>query len=206
MPQIKEYTAENDKLRPSDLGVEAYGQAARRVGAFYQQAGEVIKQSSADVARAAEAQARAAQSRATAAGALATEEKAKAGACSGIVDTAGTAIEARRSIRRSPGSQCRSMKNFAQAQESLTKEWNQTFDQQASADPNNRSIQGNFMQGRFEQWAQSYTKGFITPQGRDWAEQESIISVIICRKRPAPTCRQWRGWPPKAIGIRQSPR
>jgi hypothetical protein len=171
MPQIKEYTAENDKLRPSEVGAESFAQAARRVGAFYSQAGEVIKQSAQDRARAAEALARSATARATAAGALATEEKAKAGAESGLVTTAGTAIEQAEAFA---GHQevSQGMKNFAQAQESLTKEWNQTFDKQATADPNNRSIQGNFMQGRFEQWAQSYTKGFVTPQGRDWAEEQ----------------------------------
>ena len=178
MPQIKEYTAENDVLRPSDRGVEAYGQAARRISAFYGQAGEVIRQSAQDRARVAEALARASEqtaqaagARAQAAGALATGEKAKATAFGGLATEAGTAFEQAEAFA---GHQEVSlgMKNLAQAQESLTKEWNQTFDKQAVADPNNASIGKGFMQGRFEQWADSYVRGFHTPQGYDWATEQ----------------------------------
>ena len=171
MPQIKEYTAENDKLRPSDLGVEAYGQAARRVGAFYQQAGEVIKQSAQDKARAAEAEARAAQARAGAAGALATEEKAKAGALSGLTTTAGTAVEQAEAFA---GHQevSHGVAGFAEASNGMIQKWKDLVGNQATADPNNSSIRAGFLQGTFEPWAQKFIQGFRTPQGQDWANAE----------------------------------
>lgn len=59
MPQIKEYTAQVDQLRPSETGVEAVAMEGRRIGAFGDQAANVLRQSAGDVARAAEVKARA---------------------------------------------------------------------------------------------------------------------------------------------------
>ena len=40
MPNITDFDASNLQLRPTELGVEAYTQAGRRIGAFYNQVGE----------------------------------------------------------------------------------------------------------------------------------------------------------------------
>ena len=185
MPQIKEYTAENDVLRPSDRGVEAFGQAARRVGAFYGQAGEVLRQSAQDKARAAEAIARASEAtargeestaqageaRARAAGALTTEEKAKAGAFGGLATTAGNVFEsaeqyaAHREV--SPA-----VANFAEASNGMIQKWKDLVGQQSTNDPNNSSIRAGFFQGTFEPWAQKFVSTFKTPQGQDWANAQ----------------------------------
>lgn len=52
MPRIQEYTAENTALRPTEEGVSAFAYAGRRVGAFYNQAGEAMARGVAAVGRA----------------------------------------------------------------------------------------------------------------------------------------------------------
>lgn len=164
MPQIREYTAENDVLRPTETGIDATAQGARRVGAFYSQAGETEKRSAEDLARAAEARARAA-------GALATEEKARFGTYGDIAKATGSALEMAENYA---GHQeiGHAAANMAQATQQLTEQWNGTFDAQAKSDPNNASIQKGYMQGTFEPWAQKFVAGFNTPLGQDWANEQ----------------------------------
>lgn len=57
MPQIRDYAAQVDQLRPSETGVEAAAMEGRRIGAFGDQAANTLRQSGTDVARAAETKA-----------------------------------------------------------------------------------------------------------------------------------------------------
>jgi hypothetical protein len=155
MPQIKEYTAEEDKLRPTETGVEAFAQAGRRIGAFYNQAAEAITRTAQDKARAAET--------------LAGAEKAKFGAFGRSAEALGGALDAAVDLRAhqeiSQGSA-----NFAQAANDITEQWNDTV---KNADPNaNQALQPGFFEQKFEPWAEKYVQGFQTNSGRDYARKQ----------------------------------
>lgn len=44
MPNITQYTNQDDQLHPSEIGAEAYAQAGRRIGSFYHQMGQDVGQ------------------------------------------------------------------------------------------------------------------------------------------------------------------
>jgi hypothetical protein len=155
MPQIKEYTAEEDKLRPTETGVEAFAQAGRRIGAFYNQAAEAITRTAQDKARAAET--------------LAGAEKAKFGAFGRGTEALGGALDAATDLRThqqiSQGAA-----NLAQTTNDLNNEWN---DIKKNADSNAYPVlQPGFFEQKFEPWAEKYLQGFDTPGGRDYARKQ----------------------------------
>ena len=154
MPQIKEYTAENAALHPTETGIDAYAQAARRIGSFYQQAGETERRAAQDKARAAEG--------------IVKGTKAFVGSLDSDVKAIGTAATAAEQYA-THAEVSAGQKNFAEAGANLTQAWNNTV---KNADPNNPTLQTDFMQGTFEPWADSYISGFKTPGGRDLAQAE----------------------------------
>src|ERR1700688_515596 len=50
MPNIVEYTNQHDTLQPQEIGVEAYAQEGRRVGAFYQQMAQDTRRDTSELA------------------------------------------------------------------------------------------------------------------------------------------------------------
>lgn len=151
MPQIREYTAENTALRPTETGVEAYAQAGRRIGAFYNQAGESEKQAAQDEARAA--------------GAVATAKEGVARSVSGIAKSVDVAMkQADDQITHQEISH--GMATFAQLHSDLTDSWNNTA---KSADPNDTSIAGKFRETQLEPALDQFTSSFHTTQGQQWA-------------------------------------
>lgn len=157
MPQIKEYTAENAALHPTETGIDAAAQAARRIGAFYNQAGETERRAAQDVARGAEG--------------IVRGTKAFVGSVDTGVKSLGQAVDAAQAWV-SHAQISNGQKNLFQASDNLTQAWNTLFDQTVDRDPNNGTIQAQFMQGTFEPWAQQYINGFSAPGARDWAEAQ----------------------------------
>lgn len=124
----------------------------RRIGAFYDQAANTIKQSASDQARAAEQKV----------GAVSAEGQSAKEMAAAVseVGTDATNYETHREI--SIGA-----KNFATLHDNLTNQWNQAA---SNADPNDPSVVGKF-RDQMEDKLQDFTEdGFLTPAAKEWAQ------------------------------------
>lgn len=131
MPNIKTYDTPALDIRPSETGVEAIAGAARRAGAFYNQAG---------------------------------------GAYSDLGQRAGAAVRdagevAVKSIEH--GEISKGAATFAQMQDDLTKQWNETA---KTADPNDPSVAAKFREEVVAPTLDQYSSGFLTEGGQKFAE------------------------------------
>lgn len=157
MGQIKEYTAENAALHPTQTGVDAFVQAARRIGAFYNQAGEAIKSSAAD--------------RAAAATGLANAESTRFSSYGDVAKSIGTAtVQAEQ--YQSYQQISKGGVQLAQSNESMTNAWNSSMKEALARDPNDTTINSKFLEGTFEPWADKFVDGFSAPGARDWAQAQ----------------------------------
>ena len=127
----------------------------RRVGAFYDQAANTLRQSSADVARSAEGRAAGVETEARSFSGIA-KSVAEAG------DQAGQYI-AHQEISHGAAS-------FAQLHSDLTDDWN---DAAKNADPNDTSIAGKFRETALEPAIDKFVSSFSTTQGQQWAENHA---------------------------------
>jgi hypothetical protein len=154
MPQIKEYTAQADTLKPTSTGVEAFAAAGRRIGAFYSQAGDALKGAAKD--------------QATAAASLASAEHDRYASYGGIAKAGATAINlAEMFVSHQQIS--KGGVDLAQAHSSLTDAWNNTV---KSSDPNDTTLQSKFIEQTFEPWANKFLDSVSAPGARDWAETQ----------------------------------
>jgi hypothetical protein len=161
MPRIVEYTAQSDTLRPSETGVDAFAAAGRRIGAFYNQAGESEKQAAQDLARAGEGVARAEERKFSAFGDIASGGAMAGKSIAGLVQVAQD-TEGHQEV--SHGAATASV-----AGATLSQKWN---DVARNADPNDPTIAGKFIQEEFEPWADNFRQSFQTPTGQRFAETQ----------------------------------
>lgn len=147
MPQLKEYTARADTLAPTERGTDARLQAARRTGAFYNQAAGAIT-------GAAEAQSAAANDVARSAGNVAN-----------AVETVAQQQETYAGHREvSKGAAA-----GAQLFSNLTDQWDKTV---KAADPNDPSVAAKFRETVLEPTLQGFKEAYgNTDLGARWSEQ-----------------------------------
>ena len=131
MPQIAEYTSPVTGLRPSETGVEATAQMARRVGAFYNQAGAEKIATGREIG-------------------------------SGVEALGNAALQAEEHREISHGAA-----TFAQINDNLTQQWNDTA---KTADPNDPNVAAKFRQDTLEPALDQFKEGFATERGQQWAE------------------------------------
>lgn len=155
MPQIRDYTAAVDQLRPTETGVEALAMEGRRIGAFSDQAANTIRQSAADQARAAEGVAAGAE----------TEARAFSGVAKSVAEAGDQAGQYVTHQEISHGAA-----SFAQLHSDLTDAWNNTA---KNADPNDTSIAGKFRETALEPAIDQFVSSFSTTQGQQWAQNHA---------------------------------
>jgi hypothetical protein len=149
MPQIKPITSTVDQLHPTERGIDANLQAARRTGAFYNQAGEAISS--------------AARARADAAGDIAKS----AGNIANAVDLAVVQNEERAGHREIAAGSAAGAQLFS----NLTDQWDNAVKAQAAKDPNDTSVAAQFRDQTLEPALDKFREAFgNTDKGQAWAE------------------------------------
>lgn len=150
MPQMKVITSDVDKLQPTDRGIDANLQAARRTGTFYNQAGEALSN--------------AARARADAAGDIAKS-------ASGIAQSVDLAVvqnEDRAGHREIAAGAAAGAQLFS----NLSDQWDATAKAQAAKDPNDTSVAAKFREETLEPALEKFRDAFgNTDKGQQWAEQ-----------------------------------
>ena len=178
MPAIKQYTAPDDQLRPTETGIDAVARAASRAGGFFDAAAaateRVGRQNAAAVEQVGQQHARAVQQigekNAQMVGEVGRQE---ADIASSSIKTVGkVALDYMDHQQVSHGAAA-----FAAFTEQATKQWDQTLKGYTDADgtvhppadPNDPTVGQRFMASLEPQLAQ-FKDSFTTENSRKWAE------------------------------------
>lgn len=149
MANIQTFDTPSLGLRPSETGVESAAGAARRIGGLYNQEASSLEQLGRDTESLGQFKGQALRS---AGNAIAGGIEAGGAAYVNYLD--------HKEISHGAAT-------FAQAQDNLTQQWNDTI---KTADPNDPSVRAKFMEENFDTWADNFRSAFTTQRSQDWAE------------------------------------
>jgi len=149
MANIRSFDTPQLGLRPTETGVESRAATARRVGGFYNQEASALQQLGRDT-----------ESLGSFEGQQFKEAGSKIG--SGIAAAGDAYVNFEDHQQISHG-----LATFAQLQDDLTNQWNQTA---KNADPNDPSVAAKFRETVLQPALDKFSEGFTTEKSQAWAE------------------------------------